>query len=103
MKKDNVISLLVKCGINQGMAEKVVSEIEEQETQKEVRVYLIDLNDLTEEEEKLDINNLPDEEFMSISEKQGEVYTLDNFQKEWNRENVIFNSFIRFIEVETSL
>jgi len=66
---------------------------------KEMRVYLVDLQDLTDEEENLDIRDLPNEEFMKISERQGEVYTLKAFQNEWNAEAIVYESFIRFIEV----
>ena len=69
---------------------------------KEILVYLIDLN----EHEDLgyrEINeNTPDERFMDIAEKDGTVYTLKKFEADWNRESMIYNSFIRFIERETA-
>lgn len=63
----------------------------------ETRVYLIDLD----EYEDIDsIEKMTDDEFITISEKQGEVYTLEGFQKNWNNENILFNSYLRFINVE---
>ena len=63
----------------------------------ETRAYLIDLD----EYEDIDsIEKMTDDEFITISEKQGEVYTLEGFQKNWNNENILFNSYLRFINVE---
>ena len=60
---------------------------------KEIRVYLVDLNE--------DITNSPlfwsNEKFISKAEEQGNVYTLKFFQHEWNVDNLNTNSYIRIL------
>ena len=64
---------------------------------KEMRIYIVDVN-------MYDFDTSPstwsDEKFISEAEIQGNVYTLKSFEKNWNNENIVFDSFIRFIEVE---
>lgn len=71
---------------------------------KEVRVYIVEtFND--DIEEKIDINNLTDDEFIELAEEQGTVYSLKGFQNQWNHYCYAMAtpeySYIRFIEVET--
>ena len=66
---------------------------------KEIRVYVVDV---TMQEFDTSPTKWSDEEFISEAEKQGNVYTLKSFEKDWNNENIIFDTFIRFIEVENA-
>lgn len=71
---------------------------------KEVRVYIVEtFND--DIEEKIDINNLTEDEFIELAEEQGTVYSLKDFQDIWNHYCYAMAnpeySYIRFIEVET--
>ena len=63
---------------------------------KEIRIYIVDVN-------MYEFDTSPatwsDEKFISEAEIQGNVYTLKSFEKNWNNENVVFDSFIRFIEI----
>lgn len=65
---------------------------------KELKIYLVDLNDEVYEGELNNFSSLTsDEEFISIAKRQGNVYSIEEFQREWNIDNLIYNSFIRFI------
>ena len=65
---------------------------------KELKIYLVDLNDEVYEGELNNFSSLTsDEEFISIAKRQGNVYSIEEFQREWNTDNLIYNSFIRFI------
>ena len=61
-----------------------------------IRVYTIDTFNLQEQ----DWNKLTDDEFMTLAEKEGNVYTLEGFKDAFNNSDV--NSeidVIRFISV----
>jgi len=68
--------------------------------QTETRVYLVDLEKISEELNCQDSRKLTDEEFMTEAEKQGTVYTLQKFQIEFNYGDAnTFTDVIRFISV----
>ena len=75
----------------------ILKLINEKNMKKEMRIYIVDVN-------MYDFDTSPstwsDEKFISEAEIQGNVYTLKSFEKNWNNENIVFDSFIRFIEVE---
>ena len=61
----------------------------------EIRVYVVNVND-----NDFDGDNTTDNEFMTLAENNGRVYTLDGFQEAFNFEEI--NSgidVIRFINV----
>lgn len=61
---------------------------------KDKKVYLIDLIDYEFDSSPL---TWDDEKFKAESKIQGNVYSLDSFVKQWNCENIIFESFMRII------
>ena len=67
---------------------------------KETRVYLIDL---TNDFSGVDVgnwNNLTDEQWIQLSEEQGNVFSLDGFQKQFNNELIQYETYIRFITID---
>lgn len=67
---------------------------------KETRVYLIDL---TNDFSGVDVgnwNNLTDEQWIQLSEEQGNVFSLDGFQKQFNNELIGYETYIRFITID---
>lgn len=73
---------------------------------KEVRVYIISIDIVEEKYPELDnISNITNEEFMDMAEEEGTIYSLNNFQFQWNNNSEFMPladySYIRFIEVET--
>lgn len=66
---------------------------------KETRVYLIDLNNDTTEVEIGGWNNLTDEQWMELSERQGFVLSLDGFQRAYNKEEIPMDTYLRFINI----
>ena len=61
----------------------------------ETRVYVVDMND-----NNFDGDNTTDEEFMTLAEENGRVYTLDGFQEAFNFEEINSSiDVIRFISV----
>lgn len=75
----------------------ILKLINEKNMKKEIRIYIVDVN-------MYEFDTSPatwsDEKFISEAEIQGNVYTLKSFEKKWNNENVVVDSFIRFIEIE---
>jgi hypothetical protein len=67
---------------------------------KETRVYIIDLNNDTSEVEVGDWNNLTDEEWIDLSERQGFVLSLEGFQKAFNKEEIPYETYLRFITIQ---
>lgn len=66
---------------------------------KETRVYLIDL---TNDFSGVDVgnwNNITDEQWIQLSEEQGNVFSLDGFQKQFNNELIGYETYIRFITI----
>ena len=66
---------------------------------KEIRVYMVDVTMQVFDSSPARWSG---EEFISEAEKQGSVYTLEYFEKEWNSANIKLHAFIRFIEVENT-
>ena len=65
----------------------------------ETRVYVVDMND-----NNFDGDNTTDEEFMTLAEENGRVYTLDGFQEAFNFEEINSSiDVIRFITVPLSI
>jgi len=62
--------------------------------QSEIRVYVVDTED-----EKHTLS-MSDDEFMTLAEEQGTVYTLESFQHAFNYGDVnTFTDVVRFISV----
>ena len=65
----------------------------------ETRVYVVDMDD-----NNFDGDNTTDEEFMTLAEENGRVYTLDGFQEAFNFEEINSSiDVIRFITVPLSI
>ena len=63
----------------------------------ETRVYVVDMN-----ENDFDGDNTTDEEFITLAENNGRVYTLEGFQQAFNFEEINSSiDVIRFISVES--
>lgn len=63
----------------------------------ETRVYVIFLDNDTSGVEVGDWNNLSDEVWIGLSEQQGTVFSLEGFQRAFNKEEIPYDTFIRFI------
>jgi hypothetical protein len=66
----------------------------------EIRVYLINIED--EKLEDVEVINFTDEEFIAEAERQGKVFTLNNFQNAFNEITYGVSQavdVVRFIEV----
>lgn len=74
--------------------------IKNQNDLQEIRVYGIDLDQVTD---GLELNRVldrdsPDDHFMEIAEAQGNVWTLQGFQSAFNDDEIsTFNLFIRIV------
>jgi hypothetical protein len=106
MKKlfDNLKNLMNKYDLYQSDDEVglVLNELEIA-VNTEIRVYVLDLNHPRLDDID-DVHGLTNEEFMSESEEQGRVYTLNGFAQAFNCESINSNTdVIRFIEVPVSL
>jgi hypothetical protein len=64
----------------------------------EIRVYVIEAQQSLRFNEKI-YTNLTDEEFMSIAEENGTVYSVQVFQQAFNDEDFNSGQVIRFINV----
>lgn len=68
----------------------------------ETRVYLIDLSKYQD----FDVNSsddpikMDDDAFITEAERQGNVWSLDGFQRSWNDEEVPYDSYMRIVDVE---
>jgi hypothetical protein len=67
---------------------------------KETRVYLIFLENDLSGVEVGDWNNLTDEQWINLSEEQGTVLSLEGFQRAFNKEEIPYDTYIRFITIE---
>jgi hypothetical protein len=67
----------------------------------ETRVYLIDLNNDISGVDIGNWNNLTDEQWIDISEMQGYVLSLDGFQRAYNKEEIPYDTYLRFITITT--
>lgn len=70
---------------------------------KETRVYALDMNQIPKEYDGIDYTEFTNEEFISLCELQGGVYSLKGFVKAFNVEEVdTFSHVIRIIDVKVS-
>lgn len=67
--------------------------------EKENRVYLIFLENDLSGVEVGDWNNLTDEQWINLSEQQGTVLSLEGFQRAFNKEEIPYDTYLRFITV----
>lgn len=65
----------------------------------EYRVYGIDINKIYDGVELYNFQTYSDEQWMELSEEQGNVWSLDGFQNDFNRGNIT-EIFIRIIKIE---
>jgi hypothetical protein len=72
--------------------DKVINE-------KETRVYLIYLDGDTSDIGIGDWNNVSDEVWMCLSEQQGTVLSLEGFQRAFNKEEIPYDTYLRFITI----
>lgn len=61
-------------------------------TMKETRVYLVNV-----EKTHYDVTKMNNEDFMTEAERQGSVYSLKGFEKDFNEE--IINSYTDIIKI----
>ena len=66
---------------------------------KETRVYLIFLENDLSGVEVGDWNNLTNEQWMNLSEEQGTVLSLEGFQRAFNKEEIPYDTYLRFINI----
>jgi len=66
---------------------------------KETRVYLIFLENDLSGVEVGDWNELTDEQWINLSEEQGTVLSLQGFQRAFNKEEIPYDTYIRFITI----
>ena len=65
---------------------------------KETKVYIIDLSDDSCESVGIgEWNELSDERWIELSECQGQVFSLKGFQYAFNREEIAYDVYLRFI------
>ena len=72
---------------------------------KELRVYVIDIEEIDDDfldnmgiDQSVQLN---DEDFITVAEEQGNVYTLNGFAQAFNDQDINSSTdIIRFIEVE---
>lgn len=72
---------------------------------KELRVYVIDIEEIDDDfldnmgiDQSVQLN---DEDFITVAEEQGNVYTLNGFAQAFNHQDINSSTdIIRFIEVE---
>lgn len=69
---------------------------------KETRIYMVDFNELDDTIGLPEVEQWSDEKLIEEAEKQGLVYSLTNFQNEWNQDNVIYPelTYMRILDVE---
>jgi len=66
----------------------------------EIRVYVVNITELSKDLHCDDARELTDEEFVTESERQGTVYSLQGFQIAVNYEELYLDeSYVRFISV----
>jgi hypothetical protein len=65
-----------------------------------MKVYIVNTNLLTEEEQDLHIQKVSDKDFISIARRSGDVFTERGFENAYNQDPLFdfVNSYIRFIE-----
>lgn len=64
-----------------------------------MKVYIINTKMLTEEDATLDLNSLSDSQFISITIKSGDAYSIRGFENAYNQDDFDHvNTYIRFIE-----
>jgi hypothetical protein len=66
---------------------------------QETRVYVIDPSNDRGDVGLGDWNNITNEQWIDLSERQGYVLSLEEFQKAFNREEISYDIYIRFITI----
>jgi hypothetical protein len=66
---------------------------------QETRVYLIDLNNDTTEVGLGEWDNLTNDQWIDLAERQGYVLSLDGYQKAYNKEEIPIETYLRFITI----
>lgn len=65
-----------------------------------MKVYIINTKNLIEEESELDLTMIPDNMFIRIAERSGDVYTERGFENAYNSDDFdSSNTYIRFLDV----
>lgn len=67
----------------------------------ETRIYVVNIENLTEfEVDTIVTKQMSDFVFMEIAEKQGTVYTLDNFLNALDNDEIdVYNSYFRKVTI----
>lgn len=66
---------------------------------KKMKIYLVNTKNLTEEEAGLDFSMVPDNMFIRVAQRSGDVYTERGFENAYNSDDFdSSNTYIRFIE-----
>ena len=70
------------------------------QSKKEMKVYLIDLLLLSEEEASLNLNKISDEQFVDLAKRRGNVYSERGFENAYNHDETFdfVNTYIRILE-----
>ena len=70
------------------------------QSKKEMKVYLIDLLLLSEEEASLNLNKISDEQFIDLAKRRGSVYSERGFENAYNHDETFdfVNTYIRILE-----
>ncbi len=65
-----------------------------------MKVYLIDLLLLSEEEASLNLNKISDEQFVDLAKRRGNVYSERGFENAYNHDETFdfVNTYIRILE-----
>lgn len=67
----------------------------------EIRIYVVNIENLTELEiDTIATKQMSDFAFMEIAERQGTVYTLDNFLNALDNDEIdVYNSYFRKVTI----
>lgn len=107
---DKLKTLMDKYDLYQ-VGDEVGNALNELETEvnTETRVYLISHEETTFEFDELDLKEITDEDWITESERQGSVYTLEGFTNAFNQSDMFnqheinqSNDVIRIIKVPVS-
>jgi hypothetical protein len=66
---------------------------------QETRVYVIDPSNDRSDVGLGDWNNITNEQWIDLSEREGYVFSLEGFQKAFNNEEIPYDVYIRFITI----
>lgn len=67
--------------------------------QQETRVYLIDTENDNSGVDIGDWGNLTNDQWIELAEQQGYVLSLEGFQKAFNKEEIPYSTYLRFITI----